>query len=91
MSIVYKKGRKKDGSNPLFLYSYGSYGLSSEIFYNSFRLSLLERGFIYVTAHIRGGGELGEQWYIDGKMLNKKNTFLDFISCAEHNRTGLYL
>ena len=84
LSVLYKKGLKKDGSNPLFLYSYGSYGLSSEIFYNSFRLSLLERGFIYVTAHIRGGGELGEQWYIDGKMLNKKNTFLDFISCAEY-------
>lgn len=84
ISIIYKKGIKKDGKAPLFLNSYGSYGISTEVFFNSFRISLLDRGFVYALAHIRGGGELGEQWYEEGKLLNKKNTFLDFISCSEY-------
>lgn len=83
VSIVYKKCLQKNGSNPLFLYSYGAYGISSEIWFSSPRLSLLDRGFVFAVAHIRGGGELGEQWYKEGKLLNKKNTFYDFISCAE--------
>lgn len=83
ISIIYKKGIEKNGKNPLFLYAYGSYGSSSEPTFNSIRLSLLERGFIYAIAHIRGGGEMGRQWYDDGKLLNKKNTFTDFINCAE--------
>ena len=83
VSIVYRNGLEKNGSNPLFLYSYGSYGISSEIWFSSARLSLLDRGFVFAVAHIRGGGELGEEWYKDGKLLNKKNTFNDFISAAE--------
>ncbi len=84
VSLVYKKGLEKNGSNPLFLYSYGAYGISSEIWFSPARLPLLERGFVFAVAHIRGGGELGEEWYKDGKLLNKKNTFYDFISCAEY-------
>lgn len=84
ISIVYKKGLKRDGKNPAYLYSYGSYGASSEVWFTETRFSLLDRGFIYAIAHIRGGGEMGEEWYKNGKLLNKKNTFYDFISCAEH-------
>ncbi len=84
MSIVYKKGLKKDGNNPCLLYSYGSYGASTEPAFHSNRLSLLERGFIYAIGHIRGGSEMGREWYEGGKMLNKRNTFTDFIACAEH-------
>lgn len=84
LSIVYKKGVVKDGSNPLVLYGYGSYGSSLDAYFSLARLSLLDRGFIWAIAHIRGGEEMGRQWYDDGKMLNKKNTFLDFIACAEH-------
>ncbi|RPI18267.1 MAG: S9 family peptidase [Ignavibacteriae bacterium] len=83
VSLVYKKGIEMNGKNPLFLHSYGSYGISSEIWFSAARLSLLDRGFIYAVAHIRGGGELGENWYTDGKLMNKKNTFKDFISCSE--------
>lgn len=83
MSIVYKKGFKKDGSSPLLLYGYGSYGSSMEAAFNSVRLSLLNRGFAYAIAHIRGGQEMGRYWYEDGKMMKKKNTFTDFIDCAE--------
>ncbi|HYC85428.1 MAG TPA: S9 family peptidase [Chryseosolibacter sp.] len=83
MSIVYKKGIKKDGSNPTLLYGYGSYGSSTDPSFSSTRLSLLNRGFIYALAHIRGGQEMGRQWYEDGKMFKKKNTFTDFIDCAE--------
>ncbi len=83
VSLVYKKGLKKNGSNPLYLFSYGAYGISSEIWFSPARLPLLNRGFVFAVAHIRGGGELGEQWYNEGKLLNKKNTFKDFISCAE--------
>jgi oligopeptidase B len=83
MSIVYKKGIKKDGTNPTLVYGYGSYGSSSDPYFSSTRLSLLDRGFVYAIAHIRGGQEMGRQWYEDGKMFKKKNTFTDFIDCTE--------
>jgi oligopeptidase B len=83
MSIVYKKGIKKDGTNPTMLYGYGSYGASMDPTFSSTRLSLLNRGFVYAIAHIRGGQEMGRKWYEDGKMFKKKNTFTDFIDCAE--------
>jgi oligopeptidase B len=84
MSIVYKKGLKKDGTNPCLIYAYGSYGSSTDPTFSSTRLSLLDRGFVYAIAHIRGGQEMGRQWYEDGKMFKKKNTFTDFIDCTEH-------
>ncbi len=84
ISIVYKKGTKKNGSAPLLLYAYGSYGSSMDPSFSSSRLSLLDRGFIYAIAHIRGGEEMGRQWYEDGKMLKKKNTFTDFIDCGKY-------
>lgn len=84
ISIVYKKGFKKDGTKPLLLYGYGSYGSSMDPYFSSIRLSLLDRGFAFAIAHIRGGEELGRAWYEDGKLLNKKNTFTDFIDCAEY-------
>jgi oligopeptidase B len=83
ISIVYKKGFKKDGMAPLHLYSYGSYGASMDASFSSGRLSLLNRGFAFAIAHVRGGQEMGRYWYEDGKMLKKKNTFTDFIDCAE--------
>lgn len=83
MSLVYKKGIKRDGSNNTMLYGYGSYGSSTNPTFSSTRLSLLNRGFIYAIAHVRGGQEMGRQWYEDGKMFKKKNTFTDFIDCAE--------
>lgn len=83
VSVVYKKGFKKDGSMPLLLYGYGSYGASMDASFSSNRLSLLDRGFAYAIAHIRGGQEMGRYWYEDGKMMKKKNTFTDFITCAE--------
>ncbi|MEY4931012.1 MAG: hypothetical protein RI909_1736, partial [Bacteroidota bacterium] len=83
MSIVYKKGMKKEGNNPTLLYGYGSYGASMDPTFSITRLSLLDRGFVYAIAHIRGGQEMGRQWYEDGKMFKKKNTFTDFIDCAE--------
>lgn len=83
ISLVYKKGTPKDGSAPLLLYAYGSYGASTDASFSSARLSLLNRGFIYAIAHIRGGQEMGRKWYEDGKLLKKKNTFTDFISCGE--------
>lgn len=82
MSIVYKKGLKKDSNNPLLQYSYGSYGSTVDPYFSSIRLSLLDRGFVYVIAHVRGGEYLGRNWYNDGKLLNKKNTFTDFIACS---------
>ncbi|MHA7844306.1 MAG: S9 family peptidase [Winogradskyella sp.] len=84
MSIVYKKGIKKDGNNPLLQYAYGSYGSTVDPYFSSIRLSLLDRGFIYVITHVRGGEYLGRQWYEDGKLLKKKNTFSDFIACSIH-------
>lgn len=83
MSVVYKKGLKKDGKNPLLLYAYGSYGSSMDATFGSTRLSLLDRGFVYVLTHIRGGQEMGRQWYEDGKMMKKINTFTDFIDSGE--------
>ncbi len=84
MAIVYKKGFVRDGSNPTLLYSYGSYGYSSDVYFASSFYSLVDRGFAFAIAQIRGGSDLGEQWYEDGKLLKKKNTFTDFIACAEH-------
>jgi oligopeptidase B len=84
LSIVYRKDKfKKDGSMPGWIYSYGSYGYSTDPTFSSSRLSLLDRGFVYAIAHIRGGQEMGGDWYEDGKMLNKKNTFYDFIDCSK--------
>ena len=83
MSIVYKKGLKKDGGNPTLLNAYGSYGYSNDPTFSISRLSLLDRGFVFAIAHIRGGQEMGRQWYEDGEMFKKKNTFTDFIDCAE--------
>ncbi|WP_394332562.1 S9 family peptidase [Flavobacterium urocaniciphilum] len=84
MSIVYRNGMKKDGKNPLLLYAYGSYGSSMDPYFSSTRLSLLDRGFIYAIAHIRGGEDLGRDWYENGKLLKKKNTFTDFIDCSKY-------
>jgi len=83
ISLVYKKGFKKNGKNPLLLYGYGSYGSSTDAYFSSVRLSLLDRGFAFAIAHIRGGQEMGRNWYEDGKLLKKKNTFYDFIDCAK--------
>lgn len=83
ISLVYKKGLEKNGKNPLLLYGYGSYGSSMDATFSSTRLSLLNRGFVFAIAHIRGGEEMGRQWYEDGKMMNKMNTFTDFIDCGE--------
>jgi oligopeptidase B len=83
LSLLYRKGLKKDGQNPTLLYGYGSYGVSIDAAFASPRLSLVDRGFVYAIAHIRGGQELGRSWYDDGKLLKKKNTFSDFIACAE--------
>ncbi|MDH4194759.1 MAG: S9 family peptidase [Nitrospirota bacterium] len=83
ISLVYRKGFVRNGTHPLLLYGYGSYGASMDASFSSPRLSLLDRGFVYALAHIRGGEELGRQWYEDGKLLQKKNTFTDFIACAE--------
>ncbi|SDD55775.1 oligopeptidase B [Algoriphagus faecimaris] len=85
ISLVYKKDFfKADGSNPLLLYAYGSYGFSMDAYFSSSRLSLLDRGFVYAIAHIRGGEDLGRHWYEEGKLLRKRNTFTDYISCANH-------
>jgi oligopeptidase B len=84
MSMVYRKGIKLDGSAPLLLYGYGSYGISIPPTFSSTRLSLLDRGVIFVIAHIRGGGEMGEEWRQAGRMMNKINTFTDFIACGDH-------
>jgi oligopeptidase B len=84
VSLVYRKGVKMDGSAPLLLYGYGSYGASMAPTFSSNRLSLLERGVIYAIAYIRGGGELGEEWREQGRMMQKMNTFQDFVDCAEY-------
>lgn len=83
ISLVYKKGLKRDGKAPLFLYGYGSYGYGMPATFSVSRLSLLDRGMVYAIAHIRGGNELGEGWHEDGMLMKKKNTFFDFIDCAE--------
>jgi oligopeptidase B len=84
ISVVYKKDLQKDGQNPTLLYGYGSYGFSMDASFLANRFSLIDRGFVYAIGHIRGGSELGRAWYEDGKMLNKRNTFTDFITCGEH-------
>ena len=83
ISMVYKKGIKLDGKNPVLQYAYGSYGYSMDATFSSTRLSLLDRGFIFAIAHIRGGEDLGRDWYENGKLLKKKNTFTDFIDCSK--------
>lgn len=84
ISLVYRKGLVLDGQNPTWITGYGSYGSSYDPYFSSVRLSLLNRGFIFAIAHIRGGEEMGRQWYENGKLLHKKNTFTDFIACVEH-------
>ena len=84
ISLVYRKDTELDGNAPLLLYGYGSYGISMEATFAAARLSLLDRGFVYAIAHIRGGEDLGRPWYDHGKLLEKKHTFTDFIACAEH-------
>jgi oligopeptidase B len=84
ISLICRKGTPRDGSAPLVLYGYGSYEASMDPSFSIPRLSLLDRGFCYAIAHVRGGGEMGRHWYDDGKMLHKTNTFTDFVACAEH-------
>jgi oligopeptidase B len=84
MSVVVRKDTKINSETPLLLYGYGSYGITVDPRFSSSRLSLLDRGFIFVIAHVRGGEYLGRKWYENGRMLSKKNTFTDFIACAEH-------
>ncbi|PZW42709.1 oligopeptidase B [Mesonia algae] len=84
ISLVYKKGIQRDGSNPVLQYAYGSYGHTVDPSFSTTRLSLLNRGFVFAIAHIRGGEYLGRNWYEDGKMLQKKNTFTDFIDCTQY-------
>jgi oligopeptidase B len=84
IALVYKKGFKKDGTAPMLLSGYGAYGICSDADFNSNTISLLDRGFVFAIAHIRGGGELGRTWYEEGKLLKKKNTFSDFICCAQN-------
>jgi oligopeptidase B len=84
ISLVYRKGFTRNGSAPCLLYGYGSYGISVPVSFNSNRFSLIDRGFVVALAHVRGGGELGKPWHDAGRMLQKKNTFTDFIACAEH-------
>jgi oligopeptidase B len=85
MSLVHRKGLALDGDNPLLLYGYGAYGSThTDPGFNSTRISLLDRGFVFAIAHVRGGGDLGRPWYEAGKLERKTNTFTDFIACAEH-------
>ncbi|MCH7883955.1 MAG: S9 family peptidase, partial [Planctomycetes bacterium] len=84
ISLVYKRGMVRNGRTPMLLYGYGSYGASMDPRFSSNRISLLDRGMIFAIAHIRGGGEMGRPWYENGKLLHKRNTFTDFIACAEH-------
>jgi oligopeptidase B len=84
LSIVYKKGLKRDGTQPLFLYAYGAYDVDTSAYFSSSILPLLDRGITYAIAHIRGGSDLGETWHDHGKLMSKKNTFNDFIDCAEY-------
>ncbi len=84
ISLVYRKNLRKPGENPLFIYGYGSYGITTDASFSPFVISLLDRGFVYAIAHIRGGEEMGRAWYEDGKLLKKRNTFTDFIAATEH-------
>ena len=83
VSVVYRKGFTRDGKSPLLLYAYGSYGSSTEAAFRSTALSLIDRGFVFALAHVRGGSEMGRYWYEDGKLLKKINTFTDFNDCAQ--------
>jgi oligopeptidase B len=83
ISLVYKKGLVRNGKAPMLLYGYGAYGISTDPTFASDRLSLLDRGFVYALAHIRGGGDLGKPWHEDGRILKKRNTFTDFVACAD--------
>ena len=84
ISLVHRQGLERDGAAPAVLYGYGSYEYSLDPVFSSLRLSLLDRGFVFAMAHVRGGGEMGRRWYEDGKLLRKKNTFRDFLACAQH-------
>ncbi len=84
MSVVHRKDAPLDGTAPALLYGYGSYEITVDPTFSSIRLSLLDRGFVFAIAHVRGGGELGRHWYEDGKLLHKRNSFTDFVACAEH-------
>lgn len=84
ISIVYKKGLKRDGNNPTLMYGYGAYGAAIDATFDVNRISLLDRGFVFAIGHFRGGSEMGHKWYESGRVLNKKNSFADFIACAEH-------
>ena len=84
ISIVHHKKIHLNGTNPLLLYAYGSYGMTMDPYFSTTRLSLLDRGFVYAIAHVRGGEDMGREWYEDGKLLKKKNTFTDFVACSEH-------
>ncbi|MFZ5980955.1 MAG: S9 family peptidase [Candidatus Zixiibacteriota bacterium] len=84
VSMVYRKGMKRDGNNPFYLYGYGAYGINMDPWFSSNRLSLLDRGFIFALAHVRGSSAMGRGWYDDGKLMNKKNSFTDFINVAEY-------
>jgi oligopeptidase B len=90
MSIVYKKGMKKNGKAPVLQYAYGSYGYTIDPYFSAARLSLLDRGFVFALCHIRGGQYMGRAWYENGKMLKKMNTFTDFIACSQHLITEKY-
>ncbi|HEY5923796.1 MAG TPA: prolyl oligopeptidase family serine peptidase [Kofleriaceae bacterium] len=90
ISVAYRKDTKRDGSAPLFVYGYGSYGASMEPRFDNARVSLLDRGFVFAVAHIRGGSEMGRAWYDDGKLMKKMNTFTDFIACTEFLVTQKY-
>jgi oligopeptidase B len=90
ISLVYRRGFERNGTSPLLLYGYGAYGHSIDPRFLSDRLSLLGRGIVFAIAHIRGGAELGEEWHDHGKLLEKKNTFTDFIACAEHLLSNRY-
>jgi oligopeptidase B len=90
VSIVYRKGMKQDGSHPSLVYAYGSYGYSTDPWFRSTIISLLDRGFVYAIAHVRGGEEMGRGWYEEGKLLKKKNTFSDFINCCEFLTNSKY-
>ena len=90
MSVVYKKGVVKNGKNPVLQYAYGSYGSTVDPYFSTIRLTLLNRGFVYVISHVRGGEYLGRNWYEKGKLLQKKNTFTDFIACSEYLIKELY-
>ena len=84
ISLVRRRDLQRNGGNPTLLYGYGAYEVSNDPMFDPARLSMLDRGFVYAIAHVRGGGEMGREWYEDGKFLNKTNTFTDFIACAEH-------